>query len=425
MKLLSKTAIFLCLTSLPVAIIGVLTLNWFIHKSTIHEIDELLILHFKKVENKLKNFPNKTFILGDLDYNPCLKIIPNRLKISPTFSDSIEINLQNNDKVAIRVLTATVESKQQNFLVIITQSYEEFEEIATKLSWGLGLYFVGFLLILLLINFLIYRKLWRPFYEIIDYLRNYQLNKSTPSIFKQEAIEEFNLLNQALYQMTVRISKQFTLQKEFTENASHEIQTPIAVISAELEMLLGLDNLPEKEVNHIQKSMDSLQKLSQLNKSLLLLTKIENNQFLEIEEVNLSHLVKNLLETYQEFAEHRNITIYQEIQPNQTLKINLLLAEILVGNLLKNAIRYNQQGGNLTCILKDNQLIITNKGDKLPFPKTQLFNRFVKHPKYPESTGLGLAIVKQIVEQYGLEITYQFDEMEQEHIFSVRWKKQF
>jgi signal transduction histidine kinase len=419
MKLLSKTAIYLCLASLPIAILGVLTLNWFIHKSTIHEIDEILISHLKKVEKKLQNAPNKSFILGDLDDNPHLQLVSNSVKINSIFYDSTELDLRENEKITIRILKATVKNKNQNFLVTVTQSYEEFEEISDKLSWGLGLYFLGFLLLLLLINFLLYRQLWKPFYEIINHLRNYQLNKSTPDIFKKEATEEFNLLSQTLYQMTERISKQFTLQKEFTENASHEIQTPIAVISAELETLLGSENLPEIEANHVQKSMDSLQKLSQLNKSLLLLTKIENNQFSETEEVNLSNLVTNLLETYRDFAEHRNIKIYQEIKPDQTLEINPLLAEILVGNLLKNAIKYNHNGGDLTCILKDNQLIISNKGDKLPFPETQLFNRFVKHPKHPESTGLGLAIVKQIAEQYGLNIKYQFNETERTHTFKI------
>ena len=418
MKLLSKTAIYLCLASLPIAIIGVFTLNWFIHKSTIHEIDELLISHFKKVENKL-NLPNQAFVLGDLDDNPYLEIVPDTLKIEPIFLDSTEIDLRKNEQVKTRILKATVITTNQNYLVITSQSYEEFEEISTKLSWGLGLYFLGFLLLLLLINFLVYRQLWKPFYEIINHLRNYQLNKSTPTIFKKEATEEFNLLSQTLFQMTERISKQFTLQKEFTENASHEIQTPIAVISAELETLLGSENLPEKEVNHIQKSMDALQKLSQLNKSLLLLTKIENNQFSEAVEVDMSKLVENLLAMYQDFADHKNIRIYQEIQANRTLKINPLMAEILIGNLLKNAIRYNQNGGDLTCIMKDNQLIVSNKGAKLPFPETQLFNRFVKHPQHPESTGLGLAIVKQIAEQYGLKITYQFSEMKQEHTFMV------
>jgi signal transduction histidine kinase len=403
------------------AILGVFTLKGFIHKSTIHEIDELLISHFKKVEKKIKNTANSSFIMGDLDDNPYLQGVSNTMIINPIFSDSTEIDLRENALVKIRVLKATVQSKPQNYLVTITQSYEEFEEISAKLSWGLGLYFLGFSLLLLMINFLIYRQLWKPFYEIINHLRNYQLNKSTPTIFKKETTEEFNLLSQALHQMTERISKQFTLQKEFTENASHEIQTPIAVISAELETLLGSENLPEKETNHIQKSMDSLQKLSQLNKSLLLLTKIENNQFSETEEVNLSNLVKNLLEMYQDFAEHRNIKISQEIQLNQTLEINPLLAEILIGNLLKNAIRYNQNGGNIRCVLKDKQLTISNKGDSLPFPETQLFNRFIKHPKHPEATGLGLAIVKQISEQYELKITYQFDEMKQEHTFRVKW----
>jgi len=419
MKLLSKTAIYLFLASFLMAILGVFTLQEFIHKSTMHEIDELLISHFKKVEKKIKNTANLSFIIGDLDDNPHLQGIENQTIVNPIFSDTTEFDLRENAMVRTRVLKATVQSKSQNYLVTITQSYEEFEEISAKLSWGLGLYFLGFSLLLLMINFLIYRQLWKPFHEIINHLRNYQLNKSTPTIFKKETTEEFNLLSQTLAQMTERISKQFTFQKEFTENASHEIQTPIAVISANLELLLGSGNLPEKEAYYIQKSMDSLQKLSQLNKSLLLLTKIENNQFSETEVVNLSILVRNLLEIYKAFADHRNIKIFQEIQADQTLEINPILAEILIGNLLKNAIRYNKNGGDLTCILKEKQLIISNKGDRLPFSATQLFNRFIKHPNNQEATGLGLAIVKQIAEQYGLKITYQFEDMKQEHTFIV------
>ena len=421
MKLLLKTALYLSLASLPIAIFGVLMLNWFIHKSTLHEIDELLISHFKVVQKRLNEFPPSQFNLLTIDDNPHLAIIPISINIKPYLMDSTEIDLRENHKTAIRVLKGSIATPQHNFLVTLKQPYEEFEEIAAKLSVGVGLCFLGLLLLMLLLNFMVYRQLWKPFNGIIDKLRVYQINKQSETFFQPEAIEEFNLLSQTLQLMIERIGKQFRLQKQFTENASHEIQTPIAVISLELETLLQSENLPEKEILHIQKSTEALQKISQLNKSLLLLTKIENNQFSEAVAVDMSMLVKGLLNTYQAFAEHRGIVIKKEIQDNQYLLINPYLAEILVGNLLKNAIRYNQKHGEISCILHQNQLIIKNKGEALPFPVEQLFLRFVKHPNHPEATGLGLAIVHQIAEYYGLTLSYQFNEAENEHIFEVKW----
>lgn len=421
MKLLLKTALYLSLASLPIAIFGVLMLNWFIHKSTLHEIDELLISHFKVVQKRLNEFPPSQFNLLTIDDNPHLAIIPASINIQPYLMDSTEIDLRENHKTAIRVLKGSVVTPQHNFLVTLKQPYEEFEEIAAKLSVGVGLCFLGLLLLMLFLNFMVYRQLWKPFNGIIDKLRVYQINKQSETFFQPEATEEFNLLSQTLQLMIERIGKQFRLQKQFTENASHEIQTPIAVISLELETLLQSENLPEKEILHIQKSTEALQKISQLNKSLLLLTKIENNQFSEAVAVDMSVLVKGLLDTYQAFAEHREIVIKKEIQDNQYLWINPYLAEILVGNLLKNAIRYNQKQGEINCILHQNLLIIRNKGEALPFPVDQLFHRFVKHPNHPEATGLGLAIVHQIAEYYDLKLSYQFNEPENEHIFEVKW----
>jgi signal transduction histidine kinase len=421
MKLPIKTALYLCLASFFIALGGVLILNWFIHKSMIYEIDEILVSHLELVESKLKELPKNQVTLFDIDENPHVEIVSPTLKIKQTFINSTEIDLVSNAPTPIRILKTTISTPYHNFLVTVKQPYAEFEEIATKLSVGVGICFLALIILMLILNFMVYRQLWKPFYRIIDKLRMYQVNKQSETSFPSESTEEFNLLSQTLQQMTERIDKQFRLQKQFTENASHEIQTPIAVISLALENLLQSEGLPEKELLQIQKSTEALQKISQLNKSLLLLTKIENNQFSEAVQVNMSELLTNLLSTYLTFAEHREIIIIQEIKPNQSLLINPYLAEILVGNLLKNAIRYNQKQGMINCSLNQHKLIIKNKGEALPFSSEQLFQRFVKHPNHPEATGLGLAIVHQIAECYALRLTYLFNEIENEHTFEVAW----
>jgi signal transduction histidine kinase len=421
MRLPIKTAIYLSLASLFIAFAGVFTLNWFIHKSMIHEIDEILVSHLELVESKLKELPKNQISLNDIDDNPHVEMVSPNIKIKPTFTDANEIDLVVNEPTPIRVLKTTIATPYHNFLVTVKQPYEEFEEIATKLSVGVGVCFLALILLMLLLNFLVYRELWKPFYRIIDKLRTYQISKQSETVFEKESTEEFNLLSQTLQQMTERIGQQFRLQKQFTENASHEIQTPIAVISLSLDTLLQSENLPEKDLFELQKSTEALKKISQLNKSLLLLTKIENNQFSEAVQVDMSKLLENLLNTYQTFAEHREITIFQTIQAHQVLSINPYLAEILVGNLLKNAIRYNQKQGTINCTLQNNKLTISNKGEVLPFASEQLFQRFIKHPNHPESTGLGLAIVKQIAECYALKLHYEFNEITIEHSFEVSW----
>ncbi|MFD1816566.1 Signal transduction histidine kinase [Pseudarcicella hirudinis] len=422
MKLFRKTILYLFLASLPIALIGTGVLYWLIHKEIIHEIDELMQSDLKKVEENLMKTNPESIQLTDWNENPGITIVPDNIYIPQTLKDTIQGKPGKRHKtVPVRQLKATVKTNHHNYLVVIRQRYDEFEEMARKLSVTVVVCFLILTGILVLVELWVSRQLWKPFHAIIRQLSNYRIEQQELKDLEAGNTEEFKLLAQTLQQMTQSIRNQFLLQKQFTENASHEIQTPIAIISAELESLLQVQNLPEKQLLHIRKSSEALRRLTQLNKSLLLLTKIENNQFSEQINLNISELVENTLLLYEDFSEHKNLQVIQEILPEQFLKINPHLAEILVGNLLKNAIRYNHPGGKVICQVENNSLRIKNTGEPLPFPEKLLFSRFVKHPKYNESTGLGLAIVRQISETYHLKLSYEFDAVNAEHIFTVSW----
>ncbi len=209
--------------------------------------------------------------------------------------------------------------------------------------------------------------------------------------------------------MTERIKKDYSNIKEYTENASHELQTPLAIINSKMELLLQSQNFDEKQLKAIADAYEASNRLSKLNKTLLLLAKIENRQFPESKTVNPIQLIKNQIETLEDLIVSKKIKITIESEIDINLQMNPYLGEILFSNLIKNAIRHNQNGGNLLIVTSKNQICISNTGSELKIDKNKLFERFHKQSTSPESLGLGLAIVDKICEIYNFKINYYFE----------------
>jgi len=263
------------------------------------------------------------------------------------------------------------------------------------------------------------RRLWRPFHTTVDQLRHVQLDTGIEPSFPVSSVHEFALLNQSLTELTRKLRRQFRLQKQFTENASHELQTPLAVAAAELDQLMQSDRLTEVDHVHLQQASAALSRLSQLNRSLLLLTQVANDQFTDAEPVDLSALVSQHSAEYEPFFTHKRIAVSQAIAPHIVLTINRQLIGILLTNLLKNAVRHSDPGGCVQLTLTSDALTITNSGAPLPFANSLLFTRFVRNPARPDSTGLGLALVKQIADRYHLPLAYHYDTAKRLHSFQV------
>ncbi len=221
-------------------------------------------------------------------------------------------------------------------------------------------------------------------------------------------ISEFRALNKAIAAMTDKIHRDYTSLKEFTENASHEIQTPLAIIKNKLELLIQDENLAEEQALHIKAVYDAASRLSKLNQVLLLLTKIEHHQFIEKERINLSNLLTNQLDHYQELISARNLELVTDIAPGISIFMNPMLAEILITNLLSNTIKHNIPNGEIRIILSNGTLSIQNPGNP-PSQKTEmLFDRFKKGTSNTDSLRLGLFLVKTICETQQLRIHYSF-----------------
>jgi len=228
---------------------------------------------------------------------------------------------------------------------------------------------------------------------------------------------EFEQLNTTLNAMTNKLYSDFIQHKEFAENASHEMQTPLAIIKANLSVLMQAQNLTENEMNAIESIENTVKKLSSLNRTLLLLTKIENKQFTEQKSINLADLIKHQLANYSEQIDAKDITLHIDLQHSFYREMNPTLADILVSNLIHNAIRHNVIGGQLSIVSDANGFSISNTGDSLPFPSSEMFLRFRKSTSTSESIGLGLSLVKSIAETYNMNIHYAFSD--QIHTFKL------
>ena len=416
MSLFNQTARYLLLTAFAIALVGSVGFYTLIHRKIRHEVDEILASQVQQTRQKLQT---QSFERGlDWDDNPHIERVISLQK--PQFRDLVVTDsLDDNEQVPIRQLRTTIQVKGQLYLVTVWQPYVEFNELAREMSIGIIIGFLALMALSVAVGLGLSSRLWRPFYATIDQLRNVRLDSPASPAFPESRVREFSLLSRSLTELTQKLRRQFSLQKQFTENASHELQTPLAVASAELDFLMQSEHLTETDYTHLQRATDALGRLSQLNRSLLLLTQVENNQFATDELLDLSALLNQYADEYEPFFTHKNMAVDRAISTKVSLKMNRQLASVLLTNLLKNAARHGEPGTGVLIGLTPVALTVGNGGKPLPFADNQLFNRFVKDPARPDSTGLGLALVKQICDRYGLPLTYAYDAEKHEHSFRI------
>jgi signal transduction histidine kinase len=266
--------------------------------------------------------------------------------------------------------------------------------------------FFSLLLISILINYLIARRLWRPFYNSVKIAGRFDIQSDKPLDLPETDIKEFDQLNRVFDNMTSKMRNDYLNLKEFSENASHEIQTPLAVIRSKTDLLMQQKNLNKESLSLIKSINESTTKLFKLNQGLLLISKIENKVFHEKKKVSLKQITINALDNYKEIMQLKKITVEMESSDDGMVEMNDVLAEVMISNLLSNAVRFNIDGGFIKCHIDNMFLVITNSGLALSINPEDLFKRFHKNSNNPQSVGLGLSIVKEITESYGMHISY-------------------
>lgn len=269
-----------------------------------------------------------------------------------------------------------------------------------------------------MLNLVILKKLWQPFYDSLKAMKNFKLGKKQIPNFPATEIEEFAYMNKLLEDTITGAENDYQVLKEFTENASHEIQTPLAIIRSKLDLVIQEEGLSEKQTQALASIYSGIKRLTKLNQSLLLLAKIENNQFASTEMVNLEEKIEEKIDQFQEFWSNNNITLSTKLA-SAKIQTNPELIDILLSNLIGNAGRHNYKNGSIFIELNNHELIIENTGSPHALDPEKLFQRFYKEAQHSQHNGLGLSIVKQICEQLNILIGYSF--ANNLHRFTLTW----
>jgi signal transduction histidine kinase len=327
--------------------------------------------------------------------------------------------MQEKEFVDYRFYVSYIKKQNQVYKITLAKNQHIKEEFFENVLSIIGLILTLIIVVFIVANWFISKMIWKPFFKTLTQLKSYSISEHKKFVFDPSNIFEFNALNSVLSEMTNTIYQSYEKQKEFTENASHEMQTPIAILKGNIEMLMQSENLDERDMGYIEGIELGLTKLSRLNSTLLLLAKIENKQSQSRISVNLSNVIHQILEQFNDALEFRKIEVEITLPIDFEIHIDPILVEILFSNLIQNAIRHNIEGGKIFIHNLNKSVMILNSGKPLNFESSELYDRFKKSNDSIESTGLGLAIVKSILNSYGNTIEYFYEN--ELHIFRINF----
>lgn len=337
--------------------------------------------------------------------------------VKRTFNSITFYSTEEHENVSSRRIIFPITAAGENYIVSISKSEEETEDLIQLILLITLAIVLVLLFTLFVINLFLLNKLWRPFNSTLKELKQFNLSGENELQLEQSHINEFRELNQAVTQMTDRVKNDYDALKNFTENASHEMQTPLAIINSKLDVLIQDETISEFQMQQLQGIYNALDRLSNLNQSLLLLTKIENNQFRGSEDIALDNLIKEKLVQFEELLDSKKLSVTTNLEKT-SIQCNKQLADILINNLLNNAIRYNNQNGSVSISLFANTLNISNSSFLPALDSQKIFQRFYRHADTKQDgNGLGLSIVKQICDMAGYSVTYRFED--NKHCFQV------
>jgi len=417
MKLLLQILRYQLVTSMIVLFLGAGLFYVSVRYLIDREANKELFQSQVKVRWQLKHL--ETLPVYILQLGDSLQIQPVRYPGHMLLRETSMLNLAENQYQPYRQLIFYERALGQWYRITISKLLLQRQRLLETVVMTITFIVALLLVSMLLLNSWLSTRLWKPFYKTLGKLDAYQIQHHETLEFERQETLEFDQLNQAVTHLTQRVTSAYQNLKEFTENAAHEIQTPLAVILSKIEGLFQDETLTESQLVTLSSVSEAANRLGRLNQALLLLTKIENRQFLAgTDPVNLLPIINGKLRDLEDLIVQRKISIQTELEPIG-LVIHPALAEILVNNLLTNAIRHNVENGKIIITLQEGKFCVKNTGKALNLNPEQLFERFRKESTSSASLGLGLALVKTICEVNGQELTYDIDN--EWHILTVSW----
>lgn len=407
-KLINKTSKAYLLFTTILLVITAPAFYFIIQNLYLEDVDEALELHkdefLKYALPKLK----ETEISVWNSYNREIKILENKNIKKETYFYKTYYDSLSEENEPYRELNVPVFIEGKPFTLSVRANMVESEDLIVSIS----IIFIAILTLLLLGLFLINKrfssKLWKPFYQTIEQIEKFEIDKTNQPQLPNTNIEEFYRLNKSIEKLIEKNTSIYRTQREFVENAAHELQTPLAVFQAKIDTLIQRSDVSEEQSVILGSLNESVSRLTRLNKNLLLLSKIENENYNEKQTLVLNDIIEKQLGFYTEQAQFKNISIKTELSHKVFVQSNQTLAEILISNLFMNAVRHNINNGQIWIKLAENSIVFSNTGIPQPLNKEKLFIRFAKANPSEQGTGLGLAIVNKIAAINQWSVSYSF-----------------
>jgi signal transduction histidine kinase len=388
-------------------IAGAVLLYFTIRRIVYKQIDNSLITEMEIIQDQIVQTDTIPDFAVSFGHQIEVRLLNDPLSDFKVINDTIVSDTISGENLPFRYLYYEGNTnRNKGYTIRILQTLSEKKELLEDISLYLFFLFLSLFLISILLNYLISRKLWNPFNVTVAKAEKFDIQSDKPIELPETNIKEFQQLNTVFNQMTRKMRNDYLSLKEYNENAAHEIQTPLAIIQSKLEILMQRKELKKESINLIKSINEATRRLFKLNQGLLLISKIENLYFQEEKEVSLKQIIENSIIQYKEIMQLKKITVETEANDPAIVRMNQTLAEVLVSNLISNAVRYNIDGGFIKCCINNGDLTISNSGAPLKTDPELLFRRFHKTSENPQSVGLGLSIVKKIADTYKMKITY-------------------
>ncbi|PUZ22480.1 Signal transduction histidine kinase [Chitinophaga costaii] len=420
MRLLTKTTLYFSLLLLPLIAGTGFLLYWQLKRQLKHEIDEELN-NDSQYWKAYFSAPNADLAVLDIHTQP-FDITPlDKTDIkSPFLKDVMLYQEIDHERVPFRQRQEIINIGQQPYLLTLRRSMIEKGDWYRNISMVMFFICVALLGCILLVNWVLSRRIWKPFYATLENMQQLQLDTLALPALPQSSTKEFQRLQAALQQMTTRIHHDFQAMKSLTEDAAHEMQTPLAIAQQQLELLLQDPAIAPEQGHAILQTSEALQRLSRLTNSLLFLAKIENNQYIAAAPIALETIIEKYTQLFDLQLQEQHLSLQFQLKASPPLPLHPILADTLISNLLGNAIKYNMPQGRIFITLDKAACTFRNTSLLPPLPVTNNFERFKKYHAYPNhSNGLGLAIVQRICEAHGWQLTYRYEEGM--HVFVVHF----
>jgi len=419
MKLFAKYNRINVLSTIVIFLLGSIAFAFLLRYVIISQIDEDLNIEKNEIITSVSKYHHLPAIIEVHDQYTIYKAIAPPQQLINQISTRKKYDAAEKKKELVRTIEFNVNTDGKWYLVSVSKSLQGTDNLIRTLIFITLTLILLILIATFIINRIVLRRLWQPFYNTLQTIQQFKLSNTQALSFTTSNIEEFELLNTTLSNAIGKAQQDYQTLKEFTENASHELQTPLAVIRSKLDIIIQNERLSEHEGSAIQGAYQAVQNLSRLNQSLLLLAKIENRQFEEGKSIQLDKVVEDKIAQFGELWQSRNIC-FKTALSTATVHINPILLDILLNNLLSNATRHNVTNGCIELNLQQHHLYISNTGQPCSLDEQQIYNRFYKGNSITGKHGLGLSIIRQICEVSGFTCNYHFTSPAT-HSFIIQW----